>query len=233
MIYFFSYGNHKFEKSKVRILNQAKLSGFFDKCDVYGLEDIDESFKEKFNDIFKYERGGGYWIWKFYFIKKYLDEINDNDIIVYCDAGSTINIHGKKRYNEYIDIINKSDKGFLSFFLEYKETKWTIKELYEFFNINIDDPCINNLHYLSGLLILKKCDNVIKIIDDCLRAIRYDRYLITDNYNNNQSSGFTENRHDQSLLSLTRKIHGSINISGDEFETRNNIYPFWATRIRS
>ena len=38
----------------------------------------------------KQPRGGGYWIWKSHIIKK-INEINDNDILIYLDAGCSIN----------------------------------------------------------------------------------------------------------------------------------------------
>ena len=33
-----------------------------------------------------------------------IDKINDDDIIVYVDGGSFLNLKGKKRFLEYIDI---------------------------------------------------------------------------------------------------------------------------------
>jgi len=62
--------------------------------------------------------------------------------------------------------------------------------------------------------------------------------LFTDHYNReNQESCFIDNRHDQSILSVVRKIHGSI-VLGDEtwfvpFGNNESLkYPFWATRKR-
>jgi hypothetical protein len=63
---------------------------------VFGADDLDDEFKLNFKDILREQRGGGYWIWKPYIIKKHLDKINDNDILIYMDAGCSININGKK-----------------------------------------------------------------------------------------------------------------------------------------
>ena len=38
-------------------------------------------------------------------IRKHLEELNDNDILVYCDSGSTLNYLAKQRFFEYIDIV--------------------------------------------------------------------------------------------------------------------------------
>jgi hypothetical protein len=53
-----------------------------------------------------------------------------------------------------------------------------------------------------------------------------------------QHAEFKENRHEQSLFSLLRKIHGSVIIDGDEswmqpFGKGESLkYPFWASRIK-
>jgi hypothetical protein len=62
--------------------------------------------------------------------------------------------------------------------------------------------------------------------------------MYTDHYKNNQHVQFKENRHDQSLFSLLRKIHGSVVVNGDEsfvipFGGEESMkYPVWGTRIK-
>ena len=55
--------------------------------------------------------------------------------------------------------------------------------------------------------------------------------------NNNQKEFFRDNRHDQSILSVSRKIHGSLVLPEEtwfeSFGCENSLkYPFWATRDR-
>ena len=63
-----------------------------------------------------------------------------------------------------------------------------------------------------------------------------DNKLVTDYYNNTQHEYFRDHRHDQSILSVVRKILGSEVIPNDEtyFKPFGNEeswkYPFWATR---
>ena len=235
--YFFSYGDNKFTKSKERILKEANESNFFDYCSVYGPKNIEEEFKIKFGDILKQRRGGGYWIWKFYFINKYLQEINEGDYLIYCDTGCTINKDGINRFNEYKDLLKKSDYGIISFEMKYKEYKYTIKELYNYLNLDINNFELNNSQYAATVLILKKCSHSLLLIDECLKLLNFDKKLITDYYNKYQGEYFIDNRHDQSILSLLRKKYGSI-ILNDETYTKINKdtfdprFPFWATRIR-
>jgi len=62
--------------------------------------------------------------------------------------------------------------------------------------------------------------------------------MYTDHYNWNQHSGFRENRHEQSLFSLLRKIHGSVVLDDESWmqplgEGESLNYPFWATRSKT
>ena len=70
MIHLITYGNDKFIKAKNRIYDEAKKSGWFDTITIYEPKDIDINFKKKFKSILKKTKGGGYWIWKSYIIKK-------------------------------------------------------------------------------------------------------------------------------------------------------------------
>ena len=61
-----------------------------------------------------------------------------------------------------------------------------------------------------------------------------DRNLFT-NYYKNQEDYFVSHRHDQGILSVIRKLEGSIEIDKNEtwdkpFEIKCKNYPFWATR---
>ena len=111
MIHLITYGNSKFEKSKQRLKTDAKNSGWFDTITVYEPNDLDNTFKEKFKNILDCQKGAGYWIWKSEIIKMKLKEINDGNILIYLDAGCSINTKGKERFKEYIDLLNKNETG--------------------------------------------------------------------------------------------------------------------------
>ncbi len=69
----------------------------------------DSDFWNKHKDfILKNKRGYGYWVWKPYLISKILKEINDNDILLYLDAGCELNVNGKDYFiNTLIPKVNK------------------------------------------------------------------------------------------------------------------------------
>ena len=63
----------------------------------------------------KAKKLSGYGIWKYYLINKKINEINNDEFLIYCDAGCTINVKGKDRYYEYLDMLSESDFGIISF----------------------------------------------------------------------------------------------------------------------
>ena len=83
-----------------------------------------------------------------------------------------------------------------------------------------------------------RLDHLLKIINLLIKALYDDPLMYTDHYTQNQHPQFKENRHEQSLFSLLRKIHGSIVLDGDEsfilpFGGQESMkYPFWASRIK-
>ena len=236
--HFITYGNKMYNNSKKRLREESSNSGWFDTITICGPENLSEEFKHEFDDILKKPRGAGYWIWKFDIIKQQLTKLANNDILIYMDAGCTININGKTRFNEYIEMLNNSNESIISFEMNHLEKHYTNKELFHHFNMNVNDNNGNSGQIVGGILIMKNTENMKKIIDDCINVLRTDHLLVTDHYNKmEQSSEFKDNRHDQSILSLVRKKHGSILLTDETWFTpfgnkESMKYPFWATRKR-
>lgn len=236
-IHVISYGNGRFQNSKKRLLQEARSTGWFDTVTVYGPEDLDTTFEKKYSYILKLKRGGGYWIWKSHIIQKMLDKIDDSDILIYLDAGCTINKGGGKRFYEYMNMLEDSKEGILSFQLPYVEKHWTTNQIFDYFYAT--DKIKNSGQLLGGIRIMKKCPNLLKMIKLESKALHDDPWMFTDRYNKKQQSYFKENRHDQSIFSIIRKLHNPILIPnetwapGHRFATKKVFeYPFWATRKR-
>ena len=239
-IHFVTYGNKKFSNTKERLKKETTNSGWFDSITICGLENLSVSFKNEFSDILKKPRGAGYWIWKFDIIKQQLTKLVNNDILIYADAGCSINTNGKTRFNEYIEMLNNSNESIISFQMKDNniEKKYTNKELFHHFNMNVNDNNGNSGMFVGGILIMKNTEKMMEMIDECINVLRTDHLLVTDHYNKRgQYSGFIDNRHDQSILSLVRKKSGSIILTDEtefkKIDKKESLrFPFWATRKR-
>ena len=105
MIYFLTFGAPSIQYNHCvhRLCNEAIRLSCFDK--ITGMTEIDLKNDKNFWDkherfILENKKGFGYWIWKSYIIMKYLQEMIDSDILVYMDAGCTLNDKGKIRFLE-------------------------------------------------------------------------------------------------------------------------------------
>lgn len=67
---------------------KAKEIGVFDNVCGYSEFDVTEELAK--TKMFKQERGGGYWTWKPDIIYTAMQQMQDGDILVYCDAGCTL-----------------------------------------------------------------------------------------------------------------------------------------------
>ena len=236
-----SYASRNF-KNRYEVINKlGNKSGLFNNFKCFNEQDIDNNFKEKYNEIWNSSKGGGYWIWKPYIILKMLETINDNDIIVYIDSGCNINItlDSKQRFNEYIDMVNNSKSGLLRFQLTYQEKKFTNKKTIEYFknkfiidNIKMDEY-LDNFQLVGGIQIIKKTQFAIDFFNKVLEILNDDSYLFGNKYTLQNE----QHRNDQSIMSLLYRVMNGDLIIDDEtyFEEGFNSekakkYPFWATR---
>lgn len=79
---------------------------------------------------------------------------------------------------------------------------------------------------------MKKNKKLIEKIELFLKLLDKDPLLITDYYNNNQKDYFIDNRHDQSIFSVIRKLGNPIYIIDETSpKMKRNIFPFIANRI--
>ena len=235
-IHFITYGNDIYNDAKKRICEEMANTLWCDTVLSYGPDNLTEKFKGKYKNVLQMKRGAGYWIWKYDILRQQFDKMNDNDIIIYCDAGCTINPLGQQRFNEYIKIVNDNECGNIGFQLPYIEKEYTVKEIFDY--MGSPATIISSKQLIGGVLIMRKCKTVLNILQQCFQLINDDSLLITDYYNNfNHDSFFIENRHDQSIMSVVRKQHGTIIIEGEvegDYENGSmNEYPFWSTRLKN
>ena len=229
MKYFFAtYGDAKYKKSKTRILKEAKNFGF-NNCVGYSPTDIDSYFLNSTSRIIIEERGGGYWIWKPWVLKKSFELMKDGDLLVYADSGCEINKEGFKRFLDYINIA-KLNNGTFAFSLDNKiESNFTKKDVFDYFKIK-DEKIINSNQLVGGVLIFIKNEFTASIIDEFYNSAVFAPYLFDDSKTIFCRSN---HRHDQSVFSLIRKLKNVKSIP-DETYFKNwklgNDYPFLAKR---
>lgn len=209
MIYHFNYADEKFKKQQNynTISIRKYIPGI--KTLSYTYDDIDSEFIDKNKCILSQKRGGGYWIWKPYFIKKVFSLMDYDDILIYTDSGSFL--------LNNIDALLKelSNKDAVFFKLPLIEGQWTNEHVLRFFKENFTEIDFNSNQIMANFFIIKKSNTTIKFVDDFFR-LSQDPLLITDLATKTESENtfFIEHRHDQSILSCLVK-HYKFNLFSD------------------
>jgi hypothetical protein len=222
-----------------RICTETEQLKVFDKIIGYTEKDLmnDTDFWEKHvNFITNNARGYGFWLWKSYLILKTMSEMNDNDILVYADAGCSINLNGKNRLLEYFDIVNNSKFGILSFDLGHLERSWTKMDIIDYFGAH---NLLETGQLCATAFILRKCEHTLNLVEKWYTACCSCEYHLIDDSPSKipNSAFFSENRHDQSIFSVIRKKLGSEIILDEtyfypDWNTSGHNFPIWATRLK-
>ena len=248
-IYGISYASRQFNARENIINKQGINSGLFYSFKCFTENEVDNEFIKKMGEVWKMsKRGGGYWIWKPYIIYEKLKRIRDNDILVYIDAGCSLNITEKsiKRFNEYIEMVNNHWTGFLRFRLgeNCKETLYNNRYFLDFFqkryNCNINEY-MKDTQLLNGILIMRKTKFVMDFFKEHMSMLYENPKIHTDIYTLSNE----KHRHDQSVMSILYKhMKGNLILNdetwfsgvtgyGDFGSNLSRKYPIWATRYRN
>jgi hypothetical protein len=240
-IYLVSFGSQKFKKTLLRLKDEALKSNFFDDIILYTEDNIPGFINHHKYFIENNPKGFGFWICKSYATFKALNQIKDGDILVYLDAGCSINSFGKDRFNQYIkECINSPYKNISFQYEKYKEIQYTKEDIFNFLNIEQEHKESGQL--IGGIFILQKCDFTYNLVEKWLYTC-YKYNLIDNSIKLKCDNRFISNRNDQSIFSCLRKKLGTTIIEnesdlddcGNEKYQNNEKfikYPFWATRLR-
>lgn len=233
-ISFISYGDKTFISSKERILQEVKDMGCFNgEIKFYTPEDLSSEFKEAVGDVLNEKRGGGFWTWKPYVIADMLSRLNDGDILVYADAGCSLQPAGVPRLNEYIAMISpQTNKSILAMRLrEHKVKQWTSTPIFEYFSQPLNGEIANSNQVLAGVIICRKCPESEQVIKKWLEIAKTRSDLFTNIYNEESKRSnpdFIENRHDQSIWNMLVQLppyNEYCAIITEEIETGSYNYP--------
>lgn len=195
--YFITYGDAKFEQSKQRISQEAQRLGFFDGVIPFSPENLPAEIKE--SPLMSVRRGGGLWLWKPYIILATLREMQDGDLLVYADAGCTL--QQSKRWRWIVRKLKHYDM--IVHRLSHRTYRWTRREIIDLFP---DNPrhWTYKYQYHATTFALKKTSFTVQLIEEWLDIMLHHPEAImdvTESERPSQHPYFIENRHDQAVFS--------------------------------
>ena len=247
--HFITYGSNAFIQSAETLLSEVSGLRYFDQVKRFGPEDLPLYILS--SPLFLGGKGGGHWLWKPYIIYQTLTSLRENDLLVYADAGCTVN--DSEKWNEYFALAEdhnmllfqyKSDHdyGWKKFNPEFSDSPkikhWAKKSLTDHFsNYNLDEILKKN-KILAGFLVIKNTPESRAVIYEWLATMLYFPHLVVGPLLHEvptQTEDFAKHRHDQSVFSIIARIyeqHGTLKIIDEDFETENAGQALRAARRR-
>jgi hypothetical protein len=209
--YLVNYSDKSHHNSQKENSNSALKFGGFDNVFSFNLQDLGDEFITENKGIMSQARGAGYWMWKPFVIKKALDMMGDNDILMYSDSG----ISFIKNIDELIDIMDITEEKLLLFELEdiHPNKRWTKRDCFILMGLD-EEEYLNQKQLLASYILMRKNDFVLKFVDEWLTYAK-DYRIITDSPNEcglPNYPEFMDHRHDQSILSLLGRKYNIKNI---------------------
>lgn len=231
-VIFLSFANSTYSPSLCRLKEQLDGCPLIDEFHFLTDKDLGQDFLQKLHPSI-YRRGFGYWKWKSYIAKQQFDQMQEDDILVYSDAGCDYNANAVGKFAEYIEMVKKHDSGILCFEDNYLERSLTKGDIFEYLvgTINCTQISDTNQRW-GGMWIMRKCANTVSLMDKWFDVCMNHFDLITDKASIIPNfPDFRENRHDQSVFSILTKQHNALTLPPEEMEKSNfaNV-PFLPTR---
>mmetsp|Transcript_29531 Transcript_29531/g.49052 ORF Transcript_29531/g.49052 Transcript_29531/m.49052 type:complete len:317 (+) Transcript_29531:126-1076(+) len=234
--HFRTYGDAKFQSAKNRIVREAKQTGWFQSIQAWGPEDLPVTFRQQYKEILALPRGGGYWIWKYALIEETMKTLREGDFIVYLDAGCQVNHLASRRFYEYAKAIQESDYDLLCFQMKHPEYLYTTERVFQAFDLPANDTDIRNSgQIMATVLMIQKGPHYRIWLDQVKHVMEADPWIVTDKYNKETKQlhpDFIDNRHDQSVFSVARKLSGCVAYPDESYPSGQKDKPFWASRMK-
>lgn len=240
--YLCAFADGPFTPRKSQFMNEAERLNIFDKILFFDHSMLPKTFLDQhISFMLSQQRGFGYWIWKPIVIEQTLEVALPGDVIIYLDAGFTLNEGGRYRFFEYIDIALDSPDKMLSFQNIHTEYRWTKADLAERLGVLNRISIMGTSQLSSRFIVLGKTSSNVDLVHKWGQiAVESNYQFSTDTPSTVQNHlEFVEHRHDQSIFSLLRKMRGTaithyeVQSYAPYFDSLRPRLPAWATRLRT
>ncbi|HEC1758800.1 TPA: hypothetical protein R1698_000391 [Campylobacter lari] len=217
-IYLCSFADTRLGTSIYRFKLQAEAMNVFDDIIIHTEASLPLDFKNYFKDKFytkdkKITRGFGYWCWKPKVILMTLEQMQENDILLYLDIGFTFNPKKRKQLLEDLDFINENE--IVGMQVKSIEKEYQKMDTLVFYGLHNNEKFLNSFTYGAGFIGIKKTTQNIKIIQEWMDVYYQHWNFIDDSPSRLQNfTCFKESRHDQSIWNILREKYSIAFVHG-------------------
>lgn len=205
-----TYTDDRMTISADRLITSAGKHGFHE-AKIYRPDDLDPLFKLHMMEVLGQERGAGFYCWKPYVVWKAINEMQDGDILMWCDAGTEI--------IQPIDLlINAMDEDILFFSNGFRHVEWCKMDLIKLCftlygrdgaNAGESNEAVNNAKQVQASQIIFKVNDITRHF-----VAHWLKIALTPHMVDNSPSiepnvpTFSEHRWDQSILCCLQIMYG-------------------------
>ncbi len=213
-----SYSSGQYWLAQRALCMSGKTHGV-DRCISLSRKDLVKTyFYSTHRKILDQARGGGYWLWKPYFILETLKQLQENDVLIYADAG----IIFRKSIRPLVELTS-GEQAVAIFYNDVIASHYTKRDV--FVALHCDEPSYHNTPMIhAGLQVYRKTAKSIEFVQEVFDWCLRDR-LITEEPNTlglPNLPGFIEHRHDQSIFSVVaHKRKMTLFADPTQYRTRN------------
>ncbi|MFM1904999.1 MAG: hypothetical protein RLZZ440_2899 [Planctomycetota bacterium] len=152
-------------------------------------------------------RGYGLWTWKPAVIGRALTSVPEGDLVVYCDAGCSLNAEGRPRLAEYLALAAGHPSAALAFALDGTVGEWTKRAALAAFDR--DRPEVRSLPMISATCLVLRNSAAVRDLVAAWAAGMADLTLVDDSPSRDgEHPEFRGHRHDQSIFTLLAHDRG-------------------------
>ena len=212
-------GTINYRKAALRLAKEVSSTGIFESScglDENFIKENAPSFWVKHKKVLKARVPGfGWWIWKPTFIELCLKELNENDCMLYMDAGSFLAVDEKDLIFNVLENINRfSLVG--SNYQTFPEWKYCSKNLLDNFEISNADRHENQFY--ANFLMIRNNAYTREFISEWKNLLCSDDHeFLIPHSNLCQPKGFVHHMYDQAVLScLMKREKAGIIYIGDK-----------------
>jgi len=201
----FGDGSPQIRAAAARLRKEALQTGIFIDASVYHLKRIRDEYpvfwKQHGNFLLAAKRGLGYFLWKPFLISAKLNEIAEDDFLVYADAGCEFMTDNRQELLDLLPTEPVYDMSVVALDSFHTNVRWThgrclaqLENAEEF----LQQPML-----AATFLFLRNTSRSRNLAAKWLERSVYDDYsCLADRPCDSERSEFEEHRHDQSILSL-------------------------------
>ena len=204
-LHLITFATHDFVP-QAEALSSSALAAGFDHSTVLGPEDLSGSdFAKRNKFILEQKRGGGFWLWKPYVIRRALESLQPDDALLYSDAGRTPYYSFTGYPKNLVTLLNNSSPGFLlGPVVPHLGMigNWTKRDCLTL--MDADTDLIRGKPLLMTWSLWKPTNAAFEFLDKW-QGYAEDPCCLTDMDNimgKPNYPGFRDHRHDQSIMSI-------------------------------